>query len=153
MSELFKNTDYRNWFIDLKSKIQQSQIKAALAVNSRLIRLYWDLGKQIVEKQENAKWGTGFIDQLSKDLKAEFPDIGGFSSGNLRYMKIFYLFYNNEFSISEQVVRKLENMDLAKNEQLVRENKNELDLEQLANKIPWGHHILILKKIKNRFFA
>lgn len=65
MSELIKSIDYKNWITNLKLKIKQSQIKAALAVNSQLILLYWDLGKQIVEKQENAKWGSGFIDQLS----------------------------------------------------------------------------------------
>lgn len=147
MSDLLKNNDYKNWLVDLKQKIQQSQIKAALAVNSQLILLYWDLGKQIVEKQENSKWGSGFIDQLSKDLKLEFPDIGGFSSDNLRYMKVFYLFYHNSFSISEQVVRKLENPERINSEQVVR--NNEENINQIANKIPWGHHILILKKIKN----
>lgn len=54
--------DYKDWLVELKSTIQQRQIKAAIAVNSELILLYWELGKQIVEKQENAKWGTGFID-------------------------------------------------------------------------------------------
>ena len=93
MTELFNNSDYKNWLVDLKSKIKQSQIKAALAVNSQLILLYWELGKQIVEKQQNSKWGSGFIDQLSKDLKAEFPEMSGLSVGNLRYCKVFYLFY------------------------------------------------------------
>jgi predicted nuclease of restriction endonuclease-like (RecB) superfamily len=92
MNELLTNNDYKTWLIDLKSKIQQSQIKAALAVNSQLIQLYWDLGRQIVEKQETAKWGSGFIDQLSKDLKEEFPAMGGFSRTNLFSMKQFYAF-------------------------------------------------------------
>ena len=68
MTELIRNTGYKNWLKELKSKIQQSQIKAALAVNSQLILLYYDLGRKIVEQQENAKWGSGFINQLSKDL-------------------------------------------------------------------------------------
>jgi hypothetical protein len=55
MSELLNNNNYKNWLIELKSTIQQRQIKAAVAVNSQLIQLYWDLGKQITEKQENAK--------------------------------------------------------------------------------------------------
>ena len=58
--------------------------------------LYWDLGRQIVEKQENAKWGSGFIEQLSRDLKAEFPDMKGFYVRNLNYCKQFYLFYSIE---------------------------------------------------------
>lgn len=76
--------DYRQWLTELKSKIRFSQIKAAVAVNSELIRLYWNLGQQIVEKQENAQWGSGFIERLSKDLQMEFPDISGLSVSNLR---------------------------------------------------------------------
>jgi hypothetical protein len=67
--------------------------------------LYWDLGSQIVEKQENAKWSSGFIDQLSKDLIEEFPGVGGFSAYNLRFMRIFYNFYS---PIWEQLVPKLQ---------------------------------------------
>ena len=110
MSELVKSGEYKEWLFELKSKIKQSQIKAALAVNSQLIQLYWDLGKQIAEKQETAKWGSGFIDQLSKDLQAEFPDMKGFSAKNLRYCKGFYEFYSNS-SIWQQVVAKLEKVD------------------------------------------
>ena len=106
MSKLLNNTGYKKWLVELKSAIKQSQAKAALVVNSQLILLYWDLGRQIIEKQEKAKWGTGFINQLSKDLKAEFPEMGGFSAYNLSYCKIFYSFYSN-LSISEQVVQKL----------------------------------------------
>ena len=76
--------DYRQWLTELKSKIRSSQIKAAVAINSELIRLYWNLGQQIVEKQENAQWGSGFIERLSKDLQMEFPDISGLSVSNLR---------------------------------------------------------------------
>ena len=82
-----QNQEYSNWVVALKSTIKQRQIKAAIAVNSNLIMMYWDLGKQIVEKPENTKWGSGFIDQLSKDLKSEFPDMGGFSRSNLFSIK------------------------------------------------------------------
>lgn len=100
--------DYRQWLTELKSKIRFSQIKAAVAINSELIRLYWNLGQQIVEKQENAQWGTGFIERLSKDLQMEFPDISGLSVSNLRRCRQFYLFYNQEDKIRAQLVRELE---------------------------------------------
>jgi DUF1016 N-terminal domain len=100
---LSTNSEYKNWLIELKANIKRSQIKAALAVNSKLIRLYWDLGKQIVEKQKYAQWGSGFIDQLSKDLKDEFPDVGGFSRANLFSVKNFYSFYYQTLKV-EQVV-------------------------------------------------
>ena len=95
MSELLNNNDYKTWLSTLKGQIKHSQIKAALAVNSELIQLYWDLGKQIVEKQENTKWGSGFIEQLSRDLKSEFPEISAFSAKNLRYCKSFFEYLGN----------------------------------------------------------
>jgi predicted nuclease of restriction endonuclease-like (RecB) superfamily len=133
MNELLTNQEYKNWLIELKLKIQQSQIKAALAVNSQLIQLYWDLGKQIVEKQETAKWGSGFIDQLSKDLKSEFPDMNGFSRSNLFAIKNFYLFYSQGVTIVQQVVGQLE----------------QTALPQPCLLIPWGHQGVILQKIKD----
>ena len=107
MSKLLNNDDYNAWLSELKSTIRQRQIKAALAVNSELIQMYWDLGSQIVQKQENAKWGTGFIDQLSKDLKDEFPEIGSFSAKNLRTCRSFFLYYSNS-AIWKQLVSKLD---------------------------------------------
>lgn len=160
---IIQNAEYKNWLKDLKSTIQESQIKAALAVNSQLLILYFYLGSQIAEKQKNAKWGSGFINQLSKDLKAEFPEMGGFSTDNLRYCKLFYSFYK-ESSICEQLVRKLEindNQTDIKWEQVVPElesgetikpdskiQRKEIQISNELFKIPWGHHILILKKIK-----
>ena len=68
---LLTNSEYKNWLIELKKNIRQVQIKASLAVNCYALLLYWDLGKQIIERQENSTWGSGFIDQLSKDLKVD----------------------------------------------------------------------------------
>ncbi|GHV35907.1 hypothetical protein FACS1894178_6420 [Bacteroidia bacterium] len=76
--------DYKQWLIDLKSRIKQSQIKAAIKVNSELLLLYWDLGKDIVLKQLETSWGSGFFEKLSNDLKTEFPDMQGFSKTNRR---------------------------------------------------------------------
>jgi predicted nuclease of restriction endonuclease-like (RecB) superfamily len=150
MGELLNNNDYTVWLSELKTTIRQRQIKAALAVNSELIQMYWDLGSQIVQKQENAKWGTGFIDQLSKDLKAEFPEMSGFSGKNLRYCRAFFLFYS-ENTIWQQVVAKLDDeitkqpvSQLEKSQQFVGESENPLF------SIPWGHHILIMQKVKNQ---
>jgi len=69
MSEVEKtsNNEYTEWLVDLKKQIKHSQVRTALSVNSQLIFLYWDLGRQIVEKQEQSKWGSGLIEQLCKD--------------------------------------------------------------------------------------
>ena len=104
-----KNTEFKQWLVDLKTRIRQSQIKAAIKVNDELLRLYWDLGHDIVVRQMDAVWGSGFFAQLSKELKAEFPDMQGFSKSNLYNMKQFYLFYSQDNIILQQLVAKLEN--------------------------------------------
>ena len=86
---IFDN-DYKNWLVELKQRYKQSQIKAAVKVNSELLRYYWMLGKDIIEKKSIAKWGSKFYETLSKDLKEMLPDSAGFSIRNLQYMKQFY---------------------------------------------------------------
>jgi predicted nuclease of restriction endonuclease-like (RecB) superfamily len=143
------DNEYKSWVTYLKSVIKQRQLKAAVAVNSQLILLYWELGRQITEKQELSKWGSGFIEQVSKDLKVAFPDMGGFSADNLRYCKVFYQFYSAT-AIHEQAVRELnasqENKE-AFTEQLVRKSNSPSE-SPLLFQIPWGHHVLLFKKIK-----
>ena len=85
-SENIITSEYKNWIVDLKLRIRQSQIKAAVKVNTELLRLYWQMGSEIVEKQKNAHWGDGFLKQLSKDLISEFPDMKGFSYRNLKFI-------------------------------------------------------------------
>ena len=70
-----KTSEYRDWLKDIKQRIRQAQVKAAVQVNTTLLTFYWDLGADIVERQKTAKWGSGFLKQLSGDLMAEFPDI------------------------------------------------------------------------------
>ncbi len=73
------SNEYEKTLADLKRQIQASQLKAAVAVNKELIRLYWTIGKTVVEKQENSGWGSKFIENLAKDLQNEFPGVEGFS--------------------------------------------------------------------------
>ncbi|MDR2728890.1 MAG: DUF1016 N-terminal domain-containing protein, partial [Chitinispirillales bacterium] len=100
--------EYKQWLIDLKSRIRQSQIKAAIAVNSALIEFYWDLGEMIAEKQTD--WGSKFLATLSNDLRKEFPYIHGLSERNLKYCRMFYQFYESKLAqqpvglIGQQVV-------------------------------------------------
>jgi len=97
---------------------------------------------------------SGFIEQLSKDLREEFPEDKGFSAYNLRFMRIFYKFY---FPIWEQPVQQLGNYGHEIVAQLVQQsqtdiNQNDTIWEQLVPKlfsVPWGHHILLLKKVKD----
>lgn len=104
MGKLIKtDTEYKEWIAGLKRRIRQSQIKAAIKVNAELLHLYWELGKDIVEKQADSQWGSGFFNELSQDLKEAFPDMQGFSVTNLKYIKRFYLFYNESDIIRHQL--------------------------------------------------
>lgn len=132
-------SEYKHWLGELKQHIRQSQIKAAVKVNTELLQLYWLLGGEIVERQQNAKWGDNFLKQLSADLNEEFPEMKGFSYTNLRYIKQWYLRYNKELTIRQQLVGKIENTNT---KQLVSQFENEFF------SIPWGHHILIMQRCK-----
>jgi predicted nuclease of restriction endonuclease-like (RecB) superfamily len=138
--------DYKQWLIDLKSRIRQSQIKAVVKVNVELLKLYWDLGHDIVARQLEAAWGSGFFEQLSKDLRKEFPDMKGFSYSNLKYCKQFYLFYTQNDSIRHQLGGELQTIDNKKNiifQQFVEELEYHLIFQ-----IPWRHHVEIFAKCK-----
>ena len=93
MAKTIISQEYKTWLQELKLQIKRTQIKASISVNNQLIILYWDLGRQIVEKQGSAKWGSGLLEQLSKDLVIEFPDMSGFTVRNLQYCKTFFTFY------------------------------------------------------------
>jgi predicted nuclease of restriction endonuclease-like (RecB) superfamily len=154
------NQEYTNWISELKSSIKNRQIKAAIAVNSNLILMYWDLGKQISEKQQDTKWGTGFIDQLSNDLKSEFPEMVGFSRTNLFAIKKFYLFYSQKVSfenvdlIIPQLGGLLENdiLNINQNEEIPQVG-GLFDIPSIiikCCKIPWKHNLLIIEKSKDK---
>jgi len=122
MSGILKqNTEYQNWLDQIKQRIKSAQYRAARSVNSVLMELYWEIGKEIVEKQKFEDWGSGFIEQFASDLRKSFPDIKGFSKRNVYAMRQWYLFYSQQFEF----------------------------VPQAAAQIPWGHNRLIIAKIKN----
>jgi predicted nuclease of restriction endonuclease-like (RecB) superfamily len=153
--DLMKNNDYKAWLKDLKLRIRQSQIKAAVRVNNEMIELYWSIGADIVAKQAESVWGSGVIKQLSADLRSEFPDMHGFSERNLRSMKQFYVFYNQENTIwrqvgaeiNQQAIGEIENSD---NKELAirRQVGAKLQSHPIFN-IPWRHHGEIMSKCKS----
>ena len=80
---------YAQFFADLKSRIQTAQVRASVAVNRELVLLYWQIGRDILDRQQKESWGAKVIDRLAADLKREFPDMKGFSPRNLKYMRRF----------------------------------------------------------------
>lgn len=90
------SSEYKEWLNEIKQKFQNSQIKASIQVNSTLLEFYWNLGNEIVEKQKNSTWGSGFLERLSKDLMEAFPDVKGFSVTNISYIRRWVLFYTQD---------------------------------------------------------
>jgi predicted nuclease of restriction endonuclease-like (RecB) superfamily len=80
---------YAAWLIELKTRIHSAQQRAALAVNRELVLLYWQIGKDILERQAHEGWGAKVIERLAHDLRTAFPEMKGFSSRNLKYMRAF----------------------------------------------------------------
>jgi len=132
--KLVKNSAYKAFIQEIKQRIQAAQIKASVAVNQELLLLYWDLAERIITKQQESAWGDGFLLQMSQDLKAEFPEMKGFSKRNLELMRQWYRFWGSEDAITQQPATQLQNLPLA---------------EQVFQ-IPWWHNVLIISKIKNK---
>ncbi len=86
---LFSNKKYTSTLTELKKTVQECQLRAITAANKELVRLYWIVGKTIVERQEKSGWGSKFIDKLAKDLQNDFPGIEGFSRRNIFRMRAF----------------------------------------------------------------
>ena len=122
VSNILIADEYKNFIIDIKSKIKSSQIRVATTVNSALLVFYWELGEMISLKQKESKWGSKLIQQIAKD----FPELKGFSRTNLFYIKKFYEFYEDDL-----VQRR------------VGLNKN------ILFSIPWRHHIEIFNKVSS----
>lgn len=115
--------DYRAWLTELKTRFRQIQLKAAVTVNNALLQYYWDLGQEILEKQQHFAWGEGFLKQLSADLMREFPEMKGFSKRNLELIRQWRQYWSSATPIAQQAV------------------------SQILS-IPWGQNLAIIAKCK-----
>jgi predicted nuclease of restriction endonuclease-like (RecB) superfamily len=151
--------EYLNWVSEIKTKIRSTQIRAALAANAILIEFYWDLGRMIAEKQAQTAWGDRLLERLSSDLKAEFPDMQGFSRTNLVFCKMFYTAFPFdspfEKQIGSQAVNQLQSA-IYQEKQISSQAVNQIIPQsggQLLHKVifntPWGHIRLIIGKVKD----
>ncbi|HLK59307.1 MAG TPA: DUF1016 N-terminal domain-containing protein, partial [Chthonomonadaceae bacterium] len=112
---------YEDFLRDVKERIRTAQVRAALAVNRELILLYWQIGRDILSRQQAEGWGAKVIERLARDLKAAFPDIQGLSRTNLLYMRAFAEAWpEQEF------------------------------VQQAVGQIPWGHNVRLLDKLADR---
>ena len=111
---------YVEWLKDVKERVRSVQKKVILSANSGMLTLYWQIGRDILDRQGVQGWGAKVVDRLAADLRREFPEMKGFSARNLKYMRLFA-----ETWADGQFV------------------------QQVVAQIPWGHNITLLTKIKD----
>lgn len=119
-NKLLRIEGYDDFLQEIKERVRGAQIKAVLSVNRELVLLYWQIGCEILVRQQQQGWGAKVIEHLAKYLKEAFPKMKGFSRTNLLYMRSFAEAYPNE-----EIV------------------------QQVVGQIPWGHNVRILDAVKD----
>jgi predicted nuclease of restriction endonuclease-like (RecB) superfamily len=110
---------YAELLQELKARIHAAQVRAAFAVSRELILLYWSIGREILTRQDAQGWGAKIVERLAHDLQMEFPGVEGFSARSLKYMRAFATAWPDEPIV-----------------------------QQLAAQLPWGHHMVLLDRLK-----
>lgn len=125
--EFIVDNNYKKWLVELKQRLQRSQIKAAIKVNTAMLEFYWSLGRDIVTLKAEQAWGSSIVEQLSLDLKEAYPNQKGFSTTNIWNTKKWYLFYNQDDTILHQL-------------------GGETEMPKNFGVVPWRHHVEIITK-------
>ena len=145
--------DYSAFLTEVKGRIQSARLSAGRAVNRELVMLYWEIGRGILEKQAAVGWGESVVERLSADLRAEFPDMRGFSGRNIWDMRRFFETYSSESFLRQVVAEFSVEQRKGKLEGTLSASVATADsaafpiLRQLVAEIPWGHHLLILNAL------
>ena len=134
--------DYARLLADVKERVRAAQYAALKAVNKELVGLYWDIGRMIAERQKVEGWGKSVVEQLAKDLRAEFPGVRGYSAQNLWYMRQFFLEYHEDVKLQPLVGE----ISWAKNLVIMGRCKDPLEREfyiRMTRKFGWTKNVLI----------
>ena len=142
--------DYARLLSDVKERVREAQYAALKAVNKELVGLYWDIGRMIAERQKVEGWGKSVVEQLAKDLRAEFPGVRGYSAQNLWYMRQFFLEYHEDVKLQPLVGE----ISWAKNLVIMGRCKDPLEREfyiRMTRKFGWTKNVLI-HQIENQSY-
>lgn len=154
------DADYADWIAEVKHRYRSAQVKAAVKVNAEKLLFNWQLGRDLVQKKAEERWGSGVVEQVSLDLKREFPDAEGFSTSNLWYMKKWYLFYTNQKS-SLKLQRFVGELQSSVNQVNLRLQQSVGEVVKYLFSdvdeefplpfalVPWGQHIEIITRCKS----
>lgn len=158
--DIHLDADYAKWIAEVKHRYRSAQVKAAVKVNAEKLLFNWQLGRDLVRKKAEERWGSGVVEQVSLDLQREFPNENGFSVRNLWYMKQWYLYYtkNDDSQFLHQLgaeMQSIENQHSKKLHQLGAELETK-KLQQAVGEfpsifaiVPWRHHVEIITKCKS----
>lgn len=152
------NREYMQWLGELKARYRNAQIKASIRINVEQLLFNWQLGRDLVERKAEERWGSGIVEQISLDLQAAFPESNGFSARNLWRMKQWYSFYADSLSKLPQVVAEIQTPDNQKGTKLqqlggeihdsIPASLGGVAFPEIFALIPWGHHAEIIAKCK-----
>ncbi|MBR1547119.1 MAG: DUF1016 family protein [Prevotella sp.] len=165
------DNDYKLWLAELSSRYRRSQIRSAMKVNEEMLRFYWELGRDIVEMKAESRWGSGFMKNLSRDLKAANPDATCFSQTNLLYMKNFYCLYSRYAVIGHEDIfttgitqqhvgqkaglgntpqagEQVAPQTVGQTGQTIAPQVGEQIMREIMS-IGWGHHKILIDKYRN----
>ncbi len=145
------DAEYAEWIAEVKHRYRSAQVKAAVKVNAEKLLWNWQMGRDLVQKKAEERWGAGIVEQVSLDLRREFPDSSNFSARNLWYMKQWYLFYTENMEKLKQLVsemlpsdeyeKKLQHID--DGTEKLKQPVSEFPLPFAC--VPWGHHVRIVQ--------
>lgn len=158
--DVIMDAEYAQWIGEVKERFRNTQIKAAVKINSEQLIFNWHLGRDLVVRKAEEQWGNGVVEQLSLDLRSEFPGAKGFGTTNLWYMKKWYLFYSESLDesklqqaageIGTNAFARLKGIgSIPEDSEKLQQAVGEMEFPSLFSYVPWGHHILIITKCKS----
>ena len=151
---------YVQWMADIKQRFRQSQVKAAVRVNTAMLEFYWSVGRDLVALRAEERWGAGVVKQFALDMRQAFPDETGFSYSNVKYMKQWYSFYYERVTKSQRPVGQIghqagDELDVIIGQQVADQIEecekgqrlvDQLEMPELFGRVPWGQHIDIISR-------
>ena len=152
--------DYAEWIAELKHRYRSAQVKASVRVNAEKLLFNWELGRDLVQKKAEERWGAGVVEQVSLDLQREFPNAEGFSVANLWFMKKWYLFYSSAETSEKlhqlgreigdgKLLQPVKELKYTGNEQTQKLYQTGREFPAPFALVPWRHHVEIISKCKS----
>ena len=155
---------YVQWMADIKQRFRQSQLKAAVRVNTAMLEFYWSVGRDLVALRAEERWGAGVVKQFALDMRQAFPNETGFSYSNVKYMKQWYLYYYERVIKGQQSIDQIghqagDQLEVVEKSQQAagqietlkkgQQAAGQLEMPEIFGRIPWFHHVQIISKCQS----